>query len=167
MSKKFIDAVLYIKEAAAIVNNKANQLSDEKLNAIQKSCKELRNNNYTDQFPLDIFQTGSGTSTNMNVNEVISGIAKEKFNVFLDPNDDVNMSQSSNDVIPTAITVSSLLLVKKSLLSKLRKLIEICKEKESELRGCVKTGRTHLIDAMPIDFSQKISRWRYQFEENL
>jgi fumarate hydratase class II len=167
MSKEFIDAVLYIKEATAIVNNKANKLSDDKLNAIQKSCKELRDNDYTNQFPLDIFQTGSGTSTNMNVNEVISGIAKEKFNVFLDPNDDVNMSQSSNDVIPTAITVSSLLLVKKSLLPKLRKLIKICKEKETELRGCVKTGRTHLMDAMPIDFSQEISGWRYQFEENL
>ena len=167
MSKEFIDAVLYIKEAAAIVNNKANKLSDDKLNAIQKSCKELRDNDYTDQFPLDIFQTGSGTSTNMNVNEVISGIAHEKFNVFLDPNDDVNMSQSSNDVIPTAITISSLLLVKQDLLPKIRKLIEICKAKENELSGCVKTGRTHLMDAMPIDFSQEISGWRYQFEENM
>ncbi|WP_245806457.1 class II fumarate hydratase [Francisella halioticida] len=173
MSKEFIDAVLYIKQAVAIVNNKSNKLSDKKLNAIQNSCEELRSNNYLDQFTLDIFQTGSGTSTstststNMNVNEVISGIAKEKFNILLDPNDDVNMSQSSNDVIPTSITVSSLLLVKNNLLPKLKKLIEICREKENHLRGCVKTGRTHLMDAMPIDFSQEISGWRYQFEENI
>ncbi|MFT4694358.1 MAG: fumarate hydratase class II [Francisella sp.] len=167
MSKEFIDAILYIKEAAAVVNNKANKLSDEKLNAIQDSCKELRKNDYMDQFPLDIFQTGSGTSTNMNVNEVISGIAEKKFNILLDPNDDVNMGQSSNDVIPTAITVSSLLLVKKNLLPKIIKLIEVCKKKENELKGCVKTGRTHLMDAMPIDFSQEISGWRYQFEENI
>ncbi|QIV95934.1 fumarase class II [Allofrancisella inopinata] len=167
MPKNFINAVLYIKEAAAIVNYNSNKLAFEKSQSIQKSCQELRNGDYSNQFPLDVFQTGSGTSTNMNVNEVISGFAKEKFGITLDPNDDVNMSQSSNDTIPTAITVSSLLLVKRDLMPKLEKLIKVCKTKEKELKGCVKTGRTHLMDAMPIDFSQEISGWRFQFEENL
>ena len=116
-------------------------------------------------FLLDVFQTGSGTSTNMNANEVIAALASKKSKLKIHPNDDVNMSQSSNDVIPTAICISALLDVNRLLLPNLDLLINEIDKKIKEVKGVTKTGRTHLMDAMPIEFSQELSGWKAQLLE--
>jgi fumarate hydratase class II len=121
---------------------------------------------YDDSFPLDVFQTGSGTSTNMNANEVIANLASKKSKLKINANDDVNMSQSSNDVIPTAICVSALIDMNRLLLPNLDKLINSIDLKMRQVKGNIKTGRTHLMDAMPIDFSQELSGWKAQLEAN-
>ena len=113
---------------------------------------------------LDVFQTGSGTSTNMNANEVIANLASKKARIQINANDHVNMSQSSNDVIPTAICISALLDTQRLLLPALDRLIKVIDKKASSLKGQVKTGRTHLMDAMPIDFSQELSGWSAQLK---
>ena len=120
--------------------------------------------NHDSQFPLDVFQTGSGTSTNMNANEVIANLATKKARIKINANDHVNMSQSSNDVIPTAICISALLDTQRLLLPSLDSLIKVIDRKASSLKGQVKTGRTHLMDAMPIDFSQELSGWSAQLK---
>ena len=119
---------------------------------------------YDDSFPLDVFQTGSGTSTNMNANEVIANVASKASKVSINANDDVNMSQSSNDVIPTAICISALIDMHRLLLPNLDILIKSIDTKMLSLKGVTKTGRTHLMDAMPIDFSQELSGWKAQLE---
>ena len=118
-------------------------------------------------FPVDVFQTGSGTSTNMNVNEVISNVSKNKFQVDVHPNDHVNMSQSSNDVIPTAISHCAYSLAISKLLPSLNILSKDIGIKEKKLRNIVKTGRTHLMDAMPITFGQELSGWKAQIDDNV
>ena len=110
------------------------------------------------------FQTGSGTSSNMNANEVIANLASKFAKTYVDPNDDVNMSQSSNDVIPTAIKVSAHMDLTKKLLPALDKLIEVTEKKGDSLKGSVKTGRTHLMDVMPLDFHQELSAWVAQLK---
>ena len=117
-----------------------------------------------DHFPLDVFQTGSGTSTNMNANEVIANIASKRLGADIHPNDDVNMSQSSNDTIPTAICLSALYDMDEYLFPGLDLLISEIDKKAKKLKGTIKTGRTHLMDAMPIEFSQELSGWSAQLK---
>ena len=165
-TNSFIDSLGLIKDAAARANKSLGLLSSKKSLAISKAAKEVWQSKHNDQFPIDVFQTGSGTSSNMNANEVIANLASKFAKETIDPNDDVNMSQSSNDVIPTAIKVSAHMDFTKKLLPALDKLIQITEKKASSLKGVVKTGRTHLMDAMPLDFSQEISAWAAQLKNS-
>ncbi|MDC0440688.1 class II fumarate hydratase [Gammaproteobacteria bacterium] len=162
--RSFIEALGVIKFAAASSNQKLNLLDSRKAKAIKIASKEVLSGNHDSQFPLDVFQTGSGTSTNMNANEVIANLATKKARIKINANDHVNMSQSSNDVIPTAICISALLDTQRLLLPSLEGLIKVIDKKASSLKGQVKTGRTHLMDAMPIDFSQELSGWSAQLK---
>lgn len=162
--RSFIQALGIIKFSAATANQKLQLLDAKKASAIKLASKEVAAGQHDDHFPLDVFQTGSGTSTNMNANEVIATIASKKARIKINPNDHVNMSQSSNDVIPTAICISSMLDTERSLLPALEHLIKTIDKKGSSLKGKVKTGRTHLMDAMPIDFSQELSGWSAQLK---
>tara|TARA_B100001250_G_scaffold73234_1_gene59778 strand:+ start:12350 stop:13735 length:1386 start_codon:yes stop_codon:yes gene_type:complete len=160
--RSFIEALGIIKYAAATSNQRLKLLDARKAKAIKLASKEVLAGNHDNQFPLDIFQTGSGTSTNMNANEVIANLATKKARIKINANDHVNMSQSSNDVIPTAICISALLDTHRLLLPSLRNLVKVIDKKALSLKGQVKTGRTHLMDAMPIDFSQELSGWSAQ-----
>jgi len=162
--RSFIEALGIIKFAAAASNQKLKLLDSRKAKAIKIASKEVLSGLYDSQFPLDVFQTGSGTSTNMNANEVIANLASKKARIKINANDHVNMSQSSNDVIPTAICISALLDTQRLLLPSLDSLIKVIDKKALSLRGQVKTGRTHLMDAMPIDFSQELSGWSSQLK---
>ena len=162
--RSFIEALGVIKFAAAASNQKLKLLDSRKAKAIKIASKEVLSGVHDSQFPLDVFQTGSGTSTNMNANEVIANLASKKARIKINANDDVNMSQSSNDVIPTAISISALLDTQRLLLPSLDSLIKVIDKKASSLSGQVKTGRTHLMDAMPIDFSQELSGWSSQLK---
>ena len=162
--RSFIEALGIIKFSAAAANQKLKLLSAKKAAPIKAASKDVIKGLYDDAFPLDVFQTGSGTSTNMNANEVISNLASKASKLSIDANDDVNMSQSSNDVIPTAICISALIDMHRLLLPNLDILIKSIDTKMLKLKGKVKTGRTHLMDAMPIDFSQELSGWKAQLE---
>ena len=162
--RSFIEALGIIKFAAAASNQKLKLLQFTKAKAIKIASKEVLSGIHDSQFPLDVFQTGSGTSTNMNANEVIANLASKKARIKINANDHVNMSQSSNDVIPTAICISALLDTQRLLLPSLDSLIKVIDKKALSLRGQVKTGRTHLMDAMPIDFSQELSGWSSQLK---
>ncbi|HBQ45337.1 MAG TPA: aspartate ammonia-lyase, partial [Thiomicrospira sp.] len=131
------------------------------------AAKEVIQGNYAEQFPIDIFQTGSGTSTNMNMNEVLANLANKLTGVELHPNDDLNMSQSSNDVIPTATHVAAAIELEEQLLPALRLLVQTLEQKEQQLAGIIKTGRTHLMDATPISFPQELSAWRHLILDNI
>ena len=162
--RSFIEALGVIKFAAAASNQKLKLLDSRKAKAIKTASKEVLLGKHDSQFPLDVFQTGSGTSTNMNANEVIANLASRKARIKINANDHVNMSQSSNDVIPTAICISALLDTERLLLPSLANLINVIDKKALSLKGLVKTGRTHLMDAMPIDFSQELSGWSAQLK---
>lgn len=161
MPAQFIKALAYIKQAAAQSNYELGHLDKTKATAIEHACQAIINGEHSDQFPVDVFQTGSGTSSNMNANEVIATLASTQQEP-VHPNDDVNMGQSSNDVIPTAIALSSAFAVKKSLLPALEKLSQHLENKKSEIGAIVKTGRTHLMDAMPVTFEQTLNAWQSQ-----
>ena len=161
-SRTFIMSLALIKTAAAKANKTLNLLDAKRSNAIVRASKEVFSGKHDDQFPIDIFQTGSGTSTNMNANEVIARLASKFSGVDVDPNDHVNMSQSSNDVIPTAINLSAHVGMKHHLLPALESLINTIEEKAKKVEGITKTGRTHLMDAMPIDMSQELMAWSSQ-----
>ena len=165
-TNSFVDALGLIKDAAAKSNKSLGLLSSRKANAISKAAKEVWQSKHNNEFPLDVFQTGSGTSSNMNANEVIANLATKFSGISIDPNDDVNMSQSSNDVIPTAIKVSAFLDISKKLYPSLDKLISTIDIKANSIKGSVKTGRTHLMDAMPIDFSQELNAWSSQLKNS-
>ena len=165
-TNSFVDALRLIKDAAAKSNKSLGLLSSRKANAISKAAKEVWQSKHNDEFPLDVFQTGSGTSSNMNANEVIANLATKFSGISIDPNDDVNMSQSSNDVIPTAIKVSAFLDISNKLYPALDKLISTIEVKANSIKGSVKTGRTHLMDAMPIDFSQELNAWSSQLKNS-
>jgi fumarate hydratase class II len=163
----FIYSLGVIKGSAAAVNSALGLLDRERASAIMQASDEVASGVWDEHFPVDIFQTGSGTSTNMNANEVIAnranellGSEKEKFHVH--PNDHVNMGQSSNDVIPTAIHISAYVQTRDLLLPGLNALKEALEKRASELKGIVKTGRTHLMDAVPVRFSQEIRGWAFQ-----
>ena len=163
-TNSFVDSLGLIKDAAARANKKIGLLGAKKASAISKASKEVWQSKRNMEFPLDVFQTGSGTSSNMNANEVIANLASKSSGVSVDPNDDVNMSQSSNDVIPTAIKLSAFKDLTEKLYPALDKLIKEIEKKESSLKGIVKTGRTHLMDAMPLEISQELSAWSSQLK---
>jgi fumarate hydratase class II len=161
MPPAFISAVARVKQAAAEANASLGLLDNSRGDAITDACRALIRGEFSDQFPVDRYQTGSGTSTNMNVNEVIAAIAANN-GVEVHPNDHVNMSQSSNDVIPTAIHVSSVIGVTERLIPALTHLRGVIYEREALFSTQVKTGRTHLMDAMPITLGQELRTWREQ-----
>ena len=163
-SRTFIMALGVIKGAAAKANKTIGLLDAKRSRAIFKASKEVWSGKHDNQFPIDIFQTGSGTSTNMNANEVIATLASKYSGTEVDPNDHVNMGQSSNDVIPTAINISSHCDMRHSLLPSLDLLITTIETKSNKLKGVIKTGRTHLMDAMPLNMSQELSAWTDQLE---
>ena len=167
MPSQFIQALAYVKFACASANAELGLLSEQKMDAIQLACKEIIQGQYSDQFPIDIFQTGSGTSSNMNMNEVLATLTQQLTNTEVHPNDDINMSQSSNDVIPTAIHVAAAISVEESLRPALQLLIDTLQDKEAQIGHIVKTGRTHLMDATPITLGQELSGWRAQIQDNL
>ncbi|MBF6057906.1 class II fumarate hydratase [Thiomicrorhabdus heinhorstiae] len=167
LPKSFIDALCYVKFACSDSNLELGLLSEQKADAIQTAAKAVIQGNYLQQFPIDVFQTGSGTSTNMNANEVLASLAEQLTGVKVHPNDDINMSQSSNDVIPTTIHVAAAIALEEKLLPALRHLCEIIADREVELKDVVKTGRTHLMDAMPVRLSQELAGWRAQIEDNI
>ena len=162
--RSFIKALGAIKHSAAVANQDLGLLTAKKSNAIKSAAKMVMVGEVDDHFPLDVFQTGSGTSTNMNANEVIANIATKKLGTDIHPNDDVNMSQSSNDTIPTAICLSTLYDMEEYLFPGLDLLISEIDKKAKSLKGTIKTGRTHLMDAMPIEFSQELSGWSAQLK---
>jgi fumarate hydratase class II len=166
-SRSFISALGIIKAAAAEVNLQLGLLDRERASAIVQASDEVASGRWDEHFPIDIFQTGSGTSTNMNANEVIARRAnqllKDKAERFpVHPNDHVNMGQSSNDVIPTAIHVSAYTQTKEILLPALFELKDAMERRAAEHRKIVKTGRTHLMDAVPIRLGQEIGGWAFQ-----
>ncbi|WP_448547270.1 class II fumarate hydratase [Thalassotalea fusca] len=168
MPKPFIEALLTIKLVAANTNKKLELLAQPVTEAIVSACTELlANNNLMSHFPVDIFQTGSGTSSNMNANEVIATIASQHAKQEISPNDHVNYGQSSNDVIPTAIHLTAALLLENSLLPALTHLVKETKYKAKSLTECIKTGRTHLMDAMPVSLEQTLNGWAAQIEEQI
>lgn len=163
---RFIHAVVHVKKAAALTNRELGLLDEDISWAICAACDSLLAGHYVDQFPVDVFQTGSGTSTNMNVNEVIAHIASDLAGQKVHANDHVNMSQSSNDTIPSAIHISAALALKQQLYPALEELHTGLLGKSEALADIVKTGRTHLMDAMPLTFGQEISGWASQIESN-
>lgn len=158
----FIRALGLIKGSAASANRQLKLLNAARASAIDAASREVAQGRHDAHFPLDIFQTGSGTSTNMNANEVIASLASKKLRAKVHPNDHVNMSQSSNDVIPAAIHVSAALEIKATLIPALKHLKAALDKKARQLDGVVKTGRTHLMDAMPVRVGQEISGWSAQ-----
>ena len=160
----FIESILIIKAAAATANGELGLLSPDKAKLICDAVDELLSTSPTEQFPVSIFQTGSGTSTNMNVNEVIVGIVRKK-GIELSPNDHINLCQSSNDVIPTAIQVSAVLAATRSLLPSLKALAETIRKFGTENSDVIKTARTHLMDALPIRLQAEMEGWAVQLDE--
>jgi fumarate hydratase class II len=156
-----IRALAIVKAAAALANAELELLSREKADAICAAALKVAEGDYDEQFPIDIFQTGSGTSSNMNANEVIAKIASTG-KLKIHPNDDVNMCQSSNDVIPAAIHVAAAVEIHDNLLPALRHLHGVLQARAHETQDVVKTGRTHLMDAMPITLGQEIGGWAAQ-----
>ncbi len=158
----FITTVALIKKNAAKVNMALGHLDEQKGNAIIEAAQQIMDGAYQDQFPVDVFQTGSGTSTNMNVNEVLARLASDIAGTTVGANDHVNMGQSSNDVIPTAIHVSAAIQCQNVLLPGLHHLAEVIEQKAASLKHVTKTGRTHLMDAMPLTMAQELGAWALQ-----
>ena len=161
-TKSFVSSLGLIKDAAARANLRLKLISTKKSKAISRAAKEVWKEKHHKEFPIDVFQTGSGTSSNMNANEVIANLASRYSKLNINPNDDVNMSQSSNDVIPTAIKLSAIMDLDGKLFPALDELIDSIEKKAKSLEGVIKTGRTHLMDAMPIDFSEELRAWASQ-----
>ncbi|WP_417360886.1 class II fumarate hydratase [Gallaecimonas pentaromativorans] len=161
MPWRFLAALIEIKRAAAQTHLTLGLLDDTKAQAIIKAADQLLADKPLAAFPVEVFQTGSGTSSNMNVNEVIASLAGNG----VQPNDDVNMGQSSNDTVPSALQISVLAGLEKVLLAKLNHLIKTIEKKAASLEHVVKTGRTHLMDAMPLTFGQELTTWQVQLEE--
>lgn len=169
MPREITHAFGVLKKAAAIANNqlKPEKMTDEKLGAISQACDEVMSGALNEHFPLVVWQTGSGTQSNMNANEVIANCGNEiAGSKLLHPNDDINMSQSSNDTFPTAMSIAAVLGIEDKVFPALDKLIATFKKLEEENEGIVKSGRTHLQDATPIKFSQEISGWRSSLEKD-
>jgi len=168
MPQEIIRAFAILKKAAAMANARLGRLDGERKDLILQVCDEILEGKLDRHFPLAVWQTGSGTQSNMNVNEVIAGrgneIAGKK---ILHPNDTVNMSQSSNDTFPTAMHIAAVLSIEDALIPAVKEAAETMKRLEEENRGIVKSGRTHLQDATPIAFSQEISGWRSMLEHSV
>lgn len=169
MPREITHAFGILKKAAAMANNKLKpeKMTDEKLKAISQACDEVISGSLNDHFPLVVWQTGSGTQSNMNCNEVVANrgneIAGKK---LLHPNDDINMSQSSNDTFPTAMHIAAVTQIEDKLFPAIDKLVDTFNRLEKENEDVVKSGRTHLQDATPIKFSQEISGWRSSLEKD-
>jgi fumarate hydratase class II len=155
LPRELIGALASIKGAAATVNGRLGVLEPDMAEAIHDAAAEVARGDYDDQFPVDVFQTGSGTSSNMNANEVIAALATKRLGRPVHPNDDVNASQSSNDVFPSAIHIAAARLIKQSLLLALDRLAAALDAKASEFADAVKSGRTHLMDATPVTLGQE------------
>ena len=169
MPAELLGAIALIKEAASLANRELlpERMTEEKCSAICKVAEEIRAGKLDEHFPLVVFQTGSGTQTNMNVNEVIANKANADCGKkLLHPNDDVNLSQSSNDVVPSAIRVSGATAIANDLFPALEQMIAELARLEKENEGVIKCGRTHFQDAAPIAFSQEISGWRASIEKD-
>ncbi|MBR3971730.1 MAG: class II fumarate hydratase [Ruminococcus sp.] len=170
MPREIISAFAILKKAAAMTNAalKPEKMTEEKLSAISAACDEVTEGKLAGNFPLVVWQTGSGTQSNMNMNEVVANrgneIAGKK---LLHPNDDINMSQSSNDTFPTAMHIAAVTMIEDKLIPAAEVLVDTFKRLEKENEGIVKSGRTHLQDATPITFSQEISGWRSSLERDV
>ncbi|MBK8814761.1 MAG: class II fumarate hydratase [Methylococcaceae bacterium] len=163
----FIKTVALIKQCAAKANVALGEMDTATADAIMSAAQSIRDGEHQHQFPIDVFQTGSGTSTNMNVNEVIATLASRSSGATVSANDHVNMGQSSNDVIPTAIHVSAALECDNALLPALKHLAETIEAKAQSVDTVTKTGRTHLMDAMPIRLSQELGGWSLQIRNGI
>jgi fumarate hydratase, class II len=169
MPLELVYAFAHIKKAAAVVNGKLGKLSEAKKNAISQACEEILEGKFDSHFPLVVWQTGSGTQSNMNVNEVVARRANEILgneNEHVHPNDDVNMSQSSNDTFPTAMHIAAVRELTGRLLPALQQLKSTLKLKEESYSEIIKIGRTHLQDATPLTLGQEISGWRAMLEKD-
>ena len=169
MPAEIIHAFGILKKAAALANHqlKPEKMTDEKTDVITRACDEVISGQLNGHFPLVVWQTGSGTQSNMNANEVVANRANQLAGQKLvHPNDDVNMSQSSNDTFPTAMHISAVIAIEDKLLPAIDHLVATFKKLEAENEGIVKSGRTHLQDATPIKFSQEISGWRSSLERD-
>ena len=167
MPRSFIRALGLVKAACAAVNRDLGLIEPDMAAVIEEVAMTVAEGQYDEHFPVDVFQTGSGTSTNMNANEVIATLATRQFGKTVHPNDHVNMSQSSNDVIPTCIHVSACLEIVEELLPALEHLAVVLEAKAEELAAVVKTGRTHLMDAMPVTMGQELGGWACQVRNGM
>ncbi|WP_363550478.1 class II fumarate hydratase [Caldifermentibacillus hisashii] len=172
MPEELIKAFAILKRSCAIVNNKLGKLSDEKAKAIVTAADEIIEGKHEGEFPLKIWQTGSGTQSNMNLNEVIANrgnqlLAEQGASQKLHPNDDVNMGQSSNDTFPTAMHIATTNYVQTYLIPEIEKLKATLEEKSQAFMDIVKIGRTHLQDATPLTLGQEISGWVHMLERSL
>jgi len=168
MPRGFIRALGLVKWAAAGANVELGELDKVRGFAIQKAALEVAAGRHDAQFPVDVFQTGSGTSSNMNANEVIARLATQYAGgTAVHPNDHVNRCQSSNDVVPTAIHLSAALAITEQLLPALKELTETIARKAGDVGDVVKTGRTHLMDALPLTLGQELGAWRAQIEDSV
>ena len=164
MPRRFIAALGLVKWAAAGANHELGLMTSDDAVAIQTAALAVAEGELDNQFPIDVFQTGSGTSSNMNANEVIARLASGSLGSEIHPNDHVNMCQSSNDVIPTCVHVSAAVAVQTGLFPALRHLSTCIEKKADAVRSTVKTGRTHLMDAMPVTLGQELDGWRSQVD---
>lgn len=167
LPRGFIEALGMIKAAAAQANLSLGLIDVQKADAIEKAAEEVISGSVDAHFPIDVFQTGSGTSINMNANEVVAELASRILGNPVHPNDDVNKSQSSNDVIPTAIHLSTSLALHVKFIPALKHLHQVLLKRSDELKSITKTGRTHLMDAMPVTFGQELSGWAAQIKDNI
>lgn len=167
LPQPFIQALLTVKIAVARANKQLGELDGAIADSIVAAAQELLAQDYMQHFPIDIYQTGSGTSSNMNANEVLAHLASEKLGQTVSPNDHVNCGQSSNDTIPSSIHVSAALLLQEQLLPALEHLEKTLRNKASTLKNAVKTGRTHLMDAMPVRMEQSVNAWAEQIKQNI
>ena len=167
MPAQFIRALILAKAAAAKVNVDLKQISAGQGKAIVDAAQGLLEGDFMQHFPVDIFQTGSGTSSNMNANEVIATLASRLLGEAVNPNDHVNCGQSSNDIIPTTIHVSAALVLHEQTLPALLHLVQVIEQKAEEVHTFIKTGRTHLMDAMPVRMSQVLNGWAQQLKANI
>jgi len=167
MPRQFIQAMGWIKKACALSNQSLGNMDETKSTAISEAADKVAAGNLDEHFPIDVFQTGSGTSTNMNTNEVIARYATLESGIDIHPNDDVNMGQSSNDIIPTALHVSAAYQTQTQLLPALQNLKITIDKKAKSLENITKTGRTHLMDAMPVTMGQELSGWSQQIQNGI
>lgn len=168
MPESFIRALVRAKSAAAVANGELEQIPAEMSKAIVQACLHLLDDpEFMQHFPVDVFQTGSGTSSNMNANEVLAALATPLYGEKVSPNDHINCGQSSNDIIPSTIHISASIEVSEQLLPALKHLHQTIVTKAASLQGYIKTGRTHLMDAMPVSMSQSLHSWASQIALNI
>ncbi|MDP7593187.1 MAG: class II fumarate hydratase [Litorilituus sp.] len=167
MPKAFVKALLLAKQAAAKANSELGLIPGEMGNAISEAVEKILAEDFMPHFPVDVFQTGSGTSSNMNANEVLSSVASDIYQQTVGANDHINYGQSSNDIIPSTIHISAAIEVSEQLIPSLTHLCNTIKSKAKDVQQHVKTGRTHLMDAMPVKMSQSLNAWADQIALNI